>query len=733
MKIITTSILSIYMMIFLSCGTKPNDGEETGAGGGTPYPHYITKTGGSMEKSNWTSSFIQTNYDIFFFLPEETRKIYFGGKLWASSSSSWGYKIKPVRDNYSYYEKLGFVDADYCYESNSHWYEPFSFNNTEVFPGDIHFDLQAGDLNGTNFTNIGVSHRIILKVGNEGDRDWNLHVYEQIKCNEFDDNMKNAINQAFYGLNNGSYGYESTMNVKISYDLKNRYCEDKILDDNTIGNPDPTNSINYFSYKPAVRWAYKYIKNLTTVPDGYQTFLYMCEDMTMQPNHGYLFYIQDFSSNSNPSTAKHGECFELTSTDGGVETDRWGIAWVFAKRIRDDIRELDWEDLSVRATTNHELGHLWCKGFIAFGESAGDDPDHLSWHNGDNKDNCLMRTGGEITDGNLSTEEQNRCKLGLFCEGHNQRGMNVSWQRDQYSPLGQRLLTQLNDSNSEQYIFASIDQFSQMKNTTDKFEVNLESDSTEFFEGQSINYKLIIKNNSEDTIFINIGSIIPEYYDIDRNNSFPVIHLGGIYLAYQVNPQSKIVLPRHKLFAYLDNTIDERLREKAGNYWQPGYYKLLEKVCSQKSNELIFKIKPAPEDAKHILKTLIKFESYFSRKENFYQPEKEFFIMDSLYRNNVFQNTIYEKEFYTSFICRLSEFTENEKAFQQKLYLELFKKYPIYAWNSWDFYRNLIEGKEYNPELYYQINKIVNELPPEKKNHLMESLHIYKKQRSPRM
>lgn len=682
---ITLSLLVFFQLIFsYSCtntGSIPDGGNSD-----SDNNLYLITTNGSL--NNLSQESIDAEYNTFLFLSNESRPIYLGGKypgsssngnaVWLTNSDLWfsGKYVQNIKvlPNYTYYSaKIDITDIPS--------YDIFGSNEYSV---NSSFGYENINVNPYSYTQIGNSKDIVFKVVNDDARNWALDVYQQQSYNSInftEEKIKNAFKE---------------MNVNITDVLiKNSNLSDEIINwDRT--KPFATNELVIYAYSKIY-------------PD-YTTQQAMAQYAIDFPNRGLLFYIKDYNITGGTLETLNGVTFS-----SGTDVTRIPVlSFVFINRIGSSFAS-DWKDKAISAVSIHELGHLWCEGFI-------DNETHSLWHNGDNKDQCVM-ISPYVTDysGNPDNTTKNILTHLGFCEGHLQRGMNVSWVLKQYAPFGEKA------SGSNQSIFTFNGDIKTLNNTQseNKLEVKIESEKKDFVKGKFINVLVKVKNISTDTIKL----------------SFPEQHLYSYEESKTINysPSSTdlpfIAIPPFQEYIY---SIDPLMfinykKEDRGllpglpwYYWPVGeydyYISYKKNDVEYNSNRIPINIKPVPDSL------LTEFENL---KEDLNKPDKinfstyKFERFENLYKK--YKSTFYGKEFLYKLLDNWNYTNaindKKEAKILRNRALELYKKFILKYPNTSEAYylfSEIMHNYKENNEL---VAEILNNLKTnDPKSQLLEIL-----------
>jgi hypothetical protein len=578
---------------------------------------------------------LATEYDPFLILNDgENRKIYFGGKL---PSNMYANEVDITCAAFGYNNLRDYIYT-YQFTTNGpyYYYIPFSvYTNFAQYAGDYPITVKL-QYDGTTSDQITCT----LKVADAYARSWTLDVYEQAYYSSIyftQEKLKDAFNE---------------MQVPLVIEVKSSSLGAEI--------------INWDRTKPYVEnelivYAYNKVYPTKTTADA------MASYATEHPNNGLLFYIMDYNIIGGDPDILNGITFAAGSTVARLPV----IYFVFVKRIRDNWATY-WENNVISATTIHEAGHLWCDGFT--------DDDHILWHNGDNLERCVM-IDPYVMDQNHNPDPvtQKVLEYSRFCEGHLQRGLNVSWYLKQYAPFGQ------NNNGGNQDLYAYTGNLSQLKPEQggDELQINIESDKSDYIKGQLIDILVRIKNNTNDTIKLYPAE--QHLYSYEESKTIKSSRNTVEYISLRIPP--------HQEYVYLVNPlkfINHKNEDKGllpglpWYYWPEGSYdfyityKLKNKVVYS-SNKIPVKIEPVPDS---LMTAFEELKSDLKDPDILNTSTYKFESLENLYAK--YQGTFYEKEFLFKLLSNwnYTYAIENKKEAEilrrraMELYKEFILKYP---------------------------------------------------------
>ena len=589
LKNLLSLLVFFQLTLFYSCSLQPVVGED-GSKSDSDSNLYLITTNGNLNYLSQNP--IDAEYKTFFFLPNETRKIYLGGKLptshsnytslWLENSSIWNPRY--VESIYTSY-----------INSNNYYGIPIGIIDIPIQSGDYAVTAKVGLESGSTYTPYGTKN-ITFKVSpNYDDRDWGLRVYQQQSYNALDITKDETVS-AFKDMN----VYLGTSGININNINSN--LTDEVVDLDYNGTP-----VNLDKW---VIYAMSKIYPALSVTDAIYTY------SQEHPNEGLIFFVKDYNPINFPAN-KEWLGYTISNAYANGVRKQAPISFIFVKRIKDLFSD-NVENQVIKYVTIHELGHLWCEGFT-------DQATHSLWHNGDNQNICLMKTG--ISFPTPTGEEEKILNNLVFCEGHLQRGMNVSWHLKQYSPYGEQTAQQ-----SNQILLASNTSFSYQQNQD--LEIEISGDKPEIIQGEFIDVLVKVINKSNKTI--SIGA--PKHYLYDYNNDSTFTnHYGEGRVHIEIPPNGSyyfLVDPQdYILFSGMDFST---------HTFPPGsydyYLSLFVGGNEIKSNKINLRVKPIPDSLKQAYEDL-KFDTkkYDPNKNYSLEAEKKF---------EKYKGTYYEKEFY---------------------------------------------------------------------------------------
>ncbi len=263
-----------------------------------------------------------------------------------------------------------------------------------------------------------------------------------------------------------------------------------------------------------------------------------------------------------------------------------------------------------------------------------------------------------------------------FCEGHLQRGMNVSWHLKQYSPNWEQ-------QNEKQILYASNTNFKYQGNND--ITVKISNSNPEIIQGKSIDICVKIENNTNNIIRLSTPKQF--LYDILRDSLITSKYGHGVIDIAPHSTYYNLINPLHYI-AHNGNSI---VPGYPWFYWYTGDYDYYISYFLGKnkfvSNRIRLKINPVPDSLDisfnklkdHVgEKTLTATNEELFQKSKYTFYEKEYFY--KLLRNHDYWAAIQNKK-------NVQHYREMAK----KLFKEFIIKYP----NSADAY-NLFKIVMYN-------------------------------------
>lgn len=645
MKKITYKELALhFIFLFLTvltfnCGNTKLDGGNNEVVDKNPY--LITTDG---DPSHLSQNQIDAEYNTFLFVGGETRKIYFGGKLPSIHSN-----YNAVWLNSSLWNpRLAVSLPSENIDNNDYYYVQLAPNDVQATDNNYPIVANVGYEFGSSYTSYQTKNCTLKTTAFNSYRDWGLNVYQQSSYNSLD-LTKSSIVKAF-----------NEMNVYLGNNGANIISQKSNLQDLII-------SIDYsdpsIDQNPALLYAYSQIYEGVEINQAFN--MYFDE----HPYEGLLFFVKNYNLINPPAPPAvppiwYGITFGAWNNDFKIKAP---VSFVFVQKIKDEVSG-DWEDKEIKRTTIHELGHNWCKLFT--------DELHLLWHNGDNKKQCSMKYINYTTAG-VPAEEYDKKVLNHlgFCEGHLQRGMNISWQLKQYTPLGE--LTEKLVDNTTTY--ASNLPYNNLEEN--ELNVELVCKKKDFIQGELIDVLVKIKNLTNK----NISLKIPKHYLIDKEKDTVINGINSTsYGGYQLPPFGDYYLTLDPL-SYIGYNEKDVFPGYPWYYWKSGsyeYYISFEidgKPVS--SNSLSINILPPPDSLANAFSDL-KEDMNNIPKLNFenYQVEKYETLAEK------YKNTFFEEEFTYKLLKNTNYYfaiqNKDEAKCLRERALQLYKEYIIKHPNS---------------------------------------------------
>lgn len=582
-------LLIILIFIFLKGCSQSSSIPDGSANQNSDENLYLITQNGNL--SELSEDVIDTEYDTFFFVGEERRAIYIGGKLPTQNQNN--YNVVWLESNSdSPTERIvnNINDSQIQTINGENFYSVQFLLQPSV--GNHNVNLNVGNLSGTNLISY-ANKSISLQVsGDLYSRDWGLRVYQQQNYNALD-NVRNDIVRAF-GEMNVYFGYNGNNIINVNNNLPNQtfnYDFSNIL---------PINE------DPGVIYAFSRIYGEIPIDQALMSF------WNEHPNEGLLFFVQNYNPiNAQPLNYIFGYTRRIYFNGDRILSP---ISFIFVQRIRDIVAN-NWEDEEISTTTIHELGHLWCADIT--------NEVHTSWHNGNNRNMCSLNYFDYNSDGEPQGDGDRILTLRGFCEGHLQRGMNISWRLRQYSPYGENttpLKHILFALNNEQSIYRS-----------DSIKIELMLSKNEFFQGESINILCSVFNQSAMSVYI--GGY--EHHLLNLNT-------GKLYNSREnYSRRSQTGIPAFSIEKSIIDPHDWLMSDEyIGNPFPSGTYEywLTEIINDRKivSNKVRFTILEPPDSVKPQLNELI----YLSNKST---PLDEAKSLYEKYKNSFYSERALKK------------------------------------------------------------------------------------------
>ncbi|MBN2423904.1 MAG: hypothetical protein JXR46_08405 [Calditrichaceae bacterium] len=325
--------------------------------------------------------------------------------------------------------------------------------------------------------------------------------------------------------------------------------------------------------------------------------------------------------------------------------------------------------------------------------------------------------------GYLSNNSQSKVDIGLFCEGHNQRGLNVSWYNDHSEPYG-ILESNMNFKQSlikNEYLASN--KFSDYGSSNSEIKINIEIDSLEYLIGQPFTYYITISNLTEETINIPNNKINFTYTGLSNNYEYTSARSDNTTYYYEIKPYSKIIIPNTVVFRFLDTSVDVKMRKKLLNFWESGQYSIkvnIENISGEvyNSNELLLNIKSVPQNVKHLFNRLTEIDTYSHYHLDDY--DRIFETYKSEYDKQAFRATPYELSFLLFCIRDYYRNIDKEKNFKEEVAKEIIFNYPNTN-TAYSLIKKAYDNKDNN---FKKFIEIIETIPEKKKKHLIEVLKI---------
>ena len=308
------------------------------------------------------------------------------------------------------------------------------------------------------------------------------------------------------------------------------------------------------------------------------------------------------------------------------------------------------------------------------------DDDHKTWHNGDNTDLCIMNSPVEdIGYGEPAENWVGIFNQALFCEGHRERAMNVSWSLGKittnenywpYTPIGEK------SGSSGAGVIASR-QSSAAQKPLDQYiagnlDIKLEIEYDHFIKRKTNTLYLVITNKSNETIELPRAGVRYKFHYLDKGYEFHHNKMGGLRgasypLAAKQTIYKPLTLTDMAVYAEGIGFLPGR-----AYYWPEGAYTVQCFIegenINMASDKINFIIDAVPEKYEEAFNDLKKIHSRPENYELFYQKHKDTIyrqeFMEEILRSGLFMDAIASSE--------ESEF----KTKVQQLYEEYILSYP---------------------------------------------------------
>lgn len=178
MKFKITHFLLVFFQLILFYSCSNTGGIPDGGNSDSDNNLYLITTNGSL--SSLSQNKMDAEYNTFFFLPGETRKIYLGGKLpishsnyttvWLENSSIW---------NPRHTENIYSSDIN----DNNYYGIPIGLRDIPLQSGEYTVNANVGLESGGTYTSYSTTNLTFKVSPNYEDRDWGLRVYQQQSYN----------------------------------------------------------------------------------------------------------------------------------------------------------------------------------------------------------------------------------------------------------------------------------------------------------------------------------------------------------------------------------------------------------------------------------------------------------------------------------------------------------------------------------------------------------------------
>lgn len=249
-----------------------------------------------------------------------------------------------------------------------------------------------------------------------------------------------------------------------------------------------------------------------------------------------------------------------------------------------------------------------------------------------------------------------------FCEGHLQRGMNVSWHLKQYSPFGEQTT-----QKSNPILLASNKNLNYQQNQD--LDIEISSDKPEIIQGESIDVLVKVINKTNKAVIMGA----PKHYLYDYNNDTNYTnHYGEGRVHVEIPPNGSyyfLLDPQsYLLFKGMDFST---------NSFPPGsydyYMSLFVGGKEIKSNAIKLRLNPVPDSLKQAYEDL-----QFDPKT--YDPNKNY-LLEAEKKFRKYKGTYYEKVFYKR-LLQYPKYLEEKRELKENAFRDFVLKYP----NSEDAY-----------------------------------------------
>lgn len=621
-------LISLLILLVSACSGGGDIPSENETGGNSDYEDYVITIDGNI--NNPKTEALSAEYNTFLMNTQLNRNLFLGGKLLTGSNPD---QCKVSVNCPAFLYAVEDYINDFNINGTTFYYVPLTVT---AFSSSGDYTMTAQLLEGSTLK---ATQSFAIKIENYSNQgNWGLRVYQQLNYNKLDD-TKDEIISSFksMGVEFGSEG-ENIENIKSDLD-------DEII--NYDYNPVPIED------DPCVQYAFSKIYPDKTTSEAIDLFF------QQHPNEGLLFFVKDYNMLHPPAEPPIVLGYTSGVSANGINK-RAPISFIFVDR---HVIDYTWLGKYLQTTVIHELGHLWC-------ENLTDSPTHSLWHNSDFSDRCVMKSN--LTIQNEIPDESAKKVLNYrnFCTGHFQRGLNISWNLKQYSPFGE-------DTNPEEKILLASNT-KRVNLLNGGLKIELDYDKTDIIQGESVDIFAKIKNNTTDTLIIELKHYIKNL-DSDStfsNRSNKYVHLppfGNYY--FMLDPIDYIV------FGGIDFSS-----------WtlKPGHYEYyLSCIVDREeyfSNKISINVNSVPDSLKQLFNGLV------------HDSNKNYSAAYSLELAERYNGTLYEQQFYfrllknNDYYYALQNKAEFSNYREQALELskEFILKYPNTTFAYRLFYRIML-------------------------------------------
>lgn len=576
------------MLLILSTACNPSTVGDTLTGGTSDSKEYVITQNGDINYPK-DSTLAVEYYTFLIDNYYNSRALYFGGLVPSGydpnelvvSIECTGLQYSSYDDNYI---------KSYQLNSKDYYYVPIIVQSDKN-PGNYTITAR---LHKQGFNAI-IAKTYTLKVAQYlSQGNWGLNVYQQESYNRLDI-AKDDLIDSFSKM--GVYFGDNNINIVNV----NSSLPDQVVNYDNSGIPANDDLLLQYVFGLVC-------PGVTPVTAAMDKF------WNDYPNTGLLFFIKDYNPIGSTPNDLSGVTYSQYFENGVAK--KAPISVIFAEKCTNINQPRKNRYISYNVI--HELGHLWCHGFI--------DDTHSFWHNSDNKNICSMLYDLHFLNGDPDPYYPNTEKvliLRRFCTGHLQRGSNVSWQLRQYTPFGE------GTTSPNKILLAS--KINTENSLNDNLKIELVCDKTDFIQGESIDILIKIINNKPDTIIVK-----PQYYLNDLNSDSTFKHYGG----------GVFILPPYGTCYYMLDPADGLLffgrMDFTTHSLVPGNYTFFSSVenDNQKylSNKINIEIDPVPDSLVQAFNDLKRYPNEVQTIENA--------------KNNLekYKGTFYEKKYYVPLI-----------------------------------------------------------------------------------